>query len=229
MDITMSRQQLKSVVNSLLNRNNAQDCGIRLTLTGGYSSDGYQLSAPNLIISQHLFSLPSKEQYDKGISLMLHEHQRQLPQVKTIDYLMAIWLQPELKKHEADDILYHRDGLISECPRANIFMVSGNGRLVTPREHILKGITRHHILALAKEVCEVEERAIDWNELKNAKEVFITSSTKKILPVCRINNITYPSQRPVSKALSLLFDRMEADYAVDNAQETKQSVKEIPH
>ena len=101
---------------------------------------------------------------------------------------MAIWLQPMVKEQQAQDVLYHNNGWMRECPRANFFIVTKDDALVTPGENILKGITRMQILKLAKENnIQVEEREISLEELYNAREVFITSSTKNILPVNKID------------------------------------------
>jgi branched-subunit amino acid aminotransferase/4-amino-4-deoxychorismate lyase len=66
---------------------------------------------------------------------------------------------------------------------------------------MLKGITRKNII----EVCKsngipVEERIISIEELKTAKEAFITSSTKRIIPVHQIDDFTYMLNRPDSVA-----------------------------
>lgn len=180
-----SKEQLKAILTRLIRKNALPDCGIRITLTGGNSSDGYQITTPNLVISTHLFQSPTQVQFEKGIRLVSYEHQRQLPQVKTIDYLMAIWLQPYIQQHQADDVVYHYNNWITECPRNNIFMVTSDSTIVTPAVGILKGITRKTILAISP--FRTEERAISLQELLEAKEVFICSTTKRILPVTTIN------------------------------------------
>jgi D-alanine transaminase/branched-chain amino acid aminotransferase len=102
---------------------------------------------------------------------------------------MAIWLQPWLKSQGGDEILYYNQDTITECPRSNIFMVSQENKLITPKSQMLGGITRKKIIDLAASInMEVEERNIQLQELNGAKEVFITSSTKRILPVSRLDN-----------------------------------------
>jgi D-alanine transaminase/branched-chain amino acid aminotransferase len=116
-----------------------------------------------------------------------YNHQRQLPEIKTIDYLMAIWLQPLVKEQQADDLLYYRHGLITECPRANIFMVTKDDIVVTPSRNILKGITRMHTLKVARDLYKVEEQDVTLEEFRAAKEAFISSTTKYILPVLQLD------------------------------------------
>ncbi|KIC95091.1 hypothetical protein OI18_08910 [Flavihumibacter solisilvae] len=182
---SVTRAQLISDIHTLLAKNNVPESGIRLTLTGGYSEDGYSQSDPNLVITQSALSL--NRELPAGMSIITHEFQRQLPQVKTIDYLMAIWLQPLIKQSGAADVLYHSGGNITECPRANFFIVTSDGEIATPKENILAGVTRAHVIKLAGRKYNVRERDIHLSELEDASEAFITSTTKHVLPVTEIN------------------------------------------
>jgi len=195
------RAELKKIIFELLERNAATDIGVRMTLTGGYSADGYQLAKPNLVITLRPFSTPTGEQLSKGISLTSYTHQRQLPEVKTIDYLMAIWLQPMLKEKGADDILYQQDGLVTECPRSNFFIITHDNRLVTPANNILRGVIRNKLVEIAHTKFVVEERDVSLDEVKTAKEAFITSTTKTILPVSKIDEHNFPSSRNITQQL----------------------------
>ncbi|MDQ6610614.1 MAG: aminotransferase class IV, partial [Bacteroidota bacterium] len=175
----------------LIQKNNLPNTGIRLGLTGGKSEDGFSISKPNLLISQHHFKPPSKEQLQNGIHLMSFHHQRQFPQVKTIDYLMAIWLKPLLNRHGADEALYCQNGVISECPRSNFFLITKEKKIITPASNILKGITRMKVLELAQQHFEVEEKDLKLEDIKDATAAFITSTTKGILPVSKIDGHTF--------------------------------------
>ncbi|HYK77265.1 MAG TPA: aminotransferase class IV [Daejeonella sp.] len=185
--------QLKELIYQLIQKNDLPDSGIRITITGGYSGDGYSIGKPNVVIEQNPFGF-NKESFEKGIRLMSYGHQRQLSDVKTIDYLQAIYLQPLLKEKQADDILYHHQGIITECPRANFFMVTHDEEVITPSENILKGITRKKILSLKE--FTVLESEIHLNELKDIKEAFITSTTKNVLPVLQIDGLTIGDGKP---------------------------------
>src|SRR5882672_3998821 len=137
-----TKEELREVIRLLMEKNNIPDSGIKLTLTGGYSPDGYTLAKPNLVITQSPLQLPATGLFEKGIRLVSYPHQRQMPDTKSIDYLMAVWLQPYIKERGAEDVLYHQDGVISECPRSNFFIVTADDTVVTPSENILKGVIR---------------------------------------------------------------------------------------
>ncbi|MEO0064906.1 MAG: hypothetical protein RI983_232 [Bacteroidota bacterium] len=199
--VTLNRNELKHAIHRLMEKNQLPDSGIRITLTGGDSPDGYSIGVPNLIVTQNPFHYPIETE-PKGIRLITQEHQRQLPHIKTIDYAKAIYLQPVIKAAGADDVLYHNAGLITECPRSNFFIVNNKQEAITPDNQVLAGVTRAKILANPEFV--VRQAPIDLADLTNAKEAFVTSSTKNVLPVVSIDNIPVGDGNPGPVTLELL-------------------------
>lgn len=182
-----SRGEIKYIVQELIKREDLPEAGIRLMLTGGYSSDGYQLAEPNLIITCNPAKTTTPEDFEKGFSIITYEHQRELPHIKSINYLMAVWLQPVLKEKNANDVLYYTKESITEFPRCNVFIVTRENKLATPAHNMLPGITRKNVLKLATGLLEIEERNIPVEELSTAKEIFLTATTKKIIPIVKVN------------------------------------------
>jgi branched-chain amino acid aminotransferase len=208
--VQQTPEELKAIIYDLAERHQMGTSGIRLTLTGGYSPDAYTIAAPNLIITQLPLSLPSASA--KGIRLMTYEHLRTLPQIKSINYLMAVWLQPLLKEKRADDILYHYKGVISECPRANFFLVRDE-KLITPKDNILAGITRQKLITFTQQHFTVEERAITLEDIRQCQEAFITSTTKQVLPVAAIDDqlINGGERGPVTRRLYEALEEMQRE------------------
>jgi len=184
MDAGYQPDELKKLIQQLIHKNKIPDSGIRITLTGGYSEDSYSPAKPNLLITQSPFTF-NTDNFEKGIRLITYQHQRQLPQVKTIDYLMAIRLQKLIKENNADDVLYYNENEISECPRSNFFIVTKNDEIVTPAKNVLKGITRKKILGFSE--FNIKEGVFTTADILDIKEAFISSTTKNILPVLMIN------------------------------------------
>ena len=206
--ITYTREELKALLSTLQEKNQLPDSGIRITLTGGYSPDGYSITAPNMVITQNV--LPKVADNEKGIKLMTYPHQRQLPEVKTLDYLMAIYLQPTLQKSGADDILYHDNGFMKECPRSNFFIVTNDDEVVTSNKNILAGVVRKQVLSLKVDGVKLVEREISFDDLKHCKEAFVTSSTKNILAVTAIDGqqIGNGMAGEITKSLAQAFQEL---------------------
>lgn len=186
LDVGCDRHSLKAMLFELISINKMPQSGVKITVTGGYAEDGYTLGKPNLLITQQPLVLYNDENM-APLKVVSYEHQRQMPHIKTIDYLMAIWLQPFIKQNNADDVLYHNNRLITECPRSNFYIITNDGVLVTPVNNVLYGITRTQILRHFKHICEIEERDITLEEVYQAREAFVTNSSKNILPVIKID------------------------------------------
>ena len=215
--LAFTKEVVQQLITKLIELNKMHHSGIRITVTGGRSPDGFSIVAPNLIITEQAFAAPGIDKRKQGIKLVTHEHQRQMAGIKTIDYLMAIWLQPFIKEQGAEDVLYISNGLISECPRANFFLLAANNTLVTPRKGILEGITRRNIIACATEMdVLVEERDVHSSEIASACGAFICSTTKELLPVSSIDGKNLSTDIPLFTALQeLLSKRIKSYKAAD--------------
>jgi branched-chain amino acid aminotransferase len=182
--VSGGRATIRDQLSRLLNANAVADSGVRITVTGGYSPDGYTIATPNVILTQSPLALRPEP---AGIRLITHAHRRQMPTIKTLDYLMAVFMQPIVRERGADEVLYHLDGFVSECPRNNLFLIDASGRLVTPSRFVLKGVIRKHLLRLAPPELDACERDVGFDELFTAREVFITSTTKNVVPILAID------------------------------------------
>jgi branched-chain amino acid aminotransferase len=209
----ITREELKSVIQYLIKTNNIPVSGIRILLTGGYSSDSFEISVPNLIVTQQQLTPRSSASFEKGIKVITHEYVRELPYIKTTNYMMGIWLQEKIKQHEAADVLYHQNGEVSEFRRSNFFIVTKDDVVVTPKENILGGITRMKVLELAHKNFAAEERTMSIEDVLNAKEAFMTSTTKRILPVVKVDDMIIGSGLPglVTLSLDAVFAELEKE------------------
>jgi D-alanine transaminase/branched-chain amino acid aminotransferase len=209
--VSLSREELKKIIAELIQKNGVADAGIKMILTGGYSPDGYEIAKPNLIITQHTLTMPGQAVLEKGIKVITHEYVRDIPHVKTINYIMGIWLQLKVKEQHAADVLYHMNGVVSEFPRCNLFIVKENGDVVTPANRVLHGITRMNILKLSGKNFSVREHDVHLEEVYAAKEVFLTSTTKRILPIVQVDDKVIGTGNPGPVSLAILSQLVELE------------------
>ncbi|HYF30703.1 MAG TPA: aminotransferase class IV [Chitinophagaceae bacterium] len=199
--------KLGSIINELIDQNKIASSGIRLMLTGGYSPDSYEIASPNFLITQQPLK-PVPAGWENGIKVITHEFLRELPGIKSINYLTGVWLQKKVKSQGAADVLYYRDNIVSEFPRSNFFIVTKDDVIVTPADNILHGITRMKVLQLAARDHATEERIVTLDEAYKAKEAFLTSTTRQLIPVVRIDNniIGNGNPGPVTQSLQKRFE-----------------------
>lgn len=204
MEVPLTNNQLREVVQELIKRNQLPQSGIKMILTGGYSPSGYNLAPPNLLVQQQELILPGPQLVQEGIRIITHAYVREIPRAKTINYTMGIRLLKEIDARGAQEVLYEQQGVVSEFPRCNFFIVTQQNTVVTPDKNVLLGVTRGKVLELAQATYKTEEREVTLDEVYQAKEVFLTSTTKRILPIVQVNDHVVGNGKPGNVTLHLL-------------------------
>lgn len=210
--IPESRDKLREIILEIIRLNPHRILGVKMILTGGYSEDGYTPSPKsNVVVMGKPFEFKPA---DVGMKLMSMEYRREIPEIKTLNYMVPIRALQAMKLVGADDVLYHKDGRISESSRSNIFIVK-NEKISTPLDGALFGVTRKHVLNLAKNHFEIEERNITTQEFWKADEVFTTGSTKRIIAITQTDNQVFSAGRVglITKKLQDLFLEEEKNSA----------------
>jgi branched-chain amino acid aminotransferase len=212
LEVNETDESLTEAIARLIRESELQSAGIRLLLTGGFTPDGITPVVPNLIILLETLVEPSGEIMQTGISVMSHEYQRDMPEVKSTNYLMALKLRSAQLKQGAQDVLYYHDNQLLELTRNNFFIVRENV-IITPDSRILMGITRQTVLDLARQQYRVEERPVHLPELWEADEAFSTGTNKKIVPVVRVDDriIGDGTVGPVTKNIYNAFRAFERE------------------
>ncbi len=146
---------------------------------------------PTIVATVALGKKLSAEEFEKGVSIMLHEDIRwKRCDIKTVGLLASTLVNQKAKDSGFDDAIFVRDGVITEATFANAFIVDENETLITkPADNlILCGITRNRLIEIAKKKgLKIIEKNFGVAELMSAKEVFLTSSNLILRPVTKID------------------------------------------
>lgn len=218
--LPVTREELRDQVMQLIRANGEQEAGIKIILTGGYAADGYSPEKSNLVILEMPPPIYPKSKFEEGVKLMGYEHHRTFPSTKSINYIVGIYLLPQQQAAGAEDVLFHYNGEIYETTRANFFIVKKDDTIVTAGEGVLHGVTRKKLLEVAKHHYNVEERKPSLEELQTAKEAFITSSTRLLMPVVQVDDVIIGDGKPgtVTKQLLALM-KEEVERYLSSCQE----------
>jgi D-amino acid aminotransferase len=192
------------------------DAGVRVTVTRGPAPLGL-LPPPEpqptvLIIASPVAPELEREQR-RGIRAALLPFAKVgwLAEHKLLDYAIAILGRVAALRAGAQEGLYVHDGKVIEGTTSNLF-VYHRGRLLTPPvEGLLPGVTRRQVqqLALAEGIAVVE-KPVSVRTLKEADEVFVTSSVAEVRPVIRIDGRPVGSGRvgPVTRRIQRSYRQM---------------------
>ena len=126
----------------------------------------------------------------RGIAAVTLEDIRwQWCDIKAITLLANVLMRQQAADQDAAEALLIRDGLVMEGSSSNVFVIK-TGVICTPPKSplMLPGITRDLILELAQaQGLDCRECDITETELRNADEIWISSSTREIVPVTRLD------------------------------------------
>ena len=119
--------------------------------------------------------------------------------IKTLNLLPSVMAAEAAKQAGCEEAVFYRPGgRVTECAHSNISMIQ-DGKLVTAPadELILPGIARAHLIEACRRLgIEVQEKPYMLDELFEADEIIVTSSTKLIRRGNRIDGKEVGCRRP---------------------------------
>ena len=193
---------------------------VRLLVTRGvgalsYDPGGCPEPTVVIIVMPHA-ELPA-ELLSRGIAIVrssfMRNHPRALdPRIKSNNLLNnALAMQEALRKGAREALMRNHRGEIAECAQSNFFLVR-RGEALTPAldSGLLEGVTRNFLFEVGRAVgVPVREAIITDADLATADEMFITSTTRGVLPVTQLDGRPVGPGRPgpVTRALAEGYDR----------------------
>ncbi len=226
MDNPLNEDEWRSVLERLIQQHPDQDDqSIYLQVTRGAAEKRDHAIPDDLEPTVFAMASPIKQlpKEDVGIAaITLDDVRWRLCNIKATTLLANVLLKQQALEADAIEAILIRDGAAMEGSASNLFIIS-QGVLITPPKSnlLLPGITRDLILELAeKNGIPYQERAIQEEELWSADEVWLTSSTKEIMPVVSLNNKPISGSKP-----GAMYQRMSTLYA-DYKERIKQGLEE---
>lgn len=204
--------QLIDIHRQLIDRNGLDEGVIYLQLTRGSNGDRHFSYAdftadPTLVMFTQALPLIDIPAAGTGIRMVTRPDIRwQRRDLKTVSLLPASMARTWARQHGADDALFVENGMVTEGSASNVFMVTGDNTVVTRPlgTGILPGTTRRLLTALIEhQGLTLAERLFTPDEMRRAREVFISATTELILPVVEIDGVAVGDGVPgnISRAL----------------------------
>jgi len=198
LELRHSSSDICDIINQTIQQNpHHRESNVRVVYTGGISPDGVtpQGNGILMVMVTPKYEMP-ESWYENGAAIMTIDMERFMPAAKSTNYLTAVFAQQEAKKKECIEAVYvDKQNRLLEGTTTNIFAVK-NDIVITPPNLILPGITREVVIGLVKKRYKLELRHIHLDELKDVNEIFLTASSKEIVPIVKIDDIAISSSRP---------------------------------
>lgn len=177
---------------------------VRLIVTRG-DAPGLADDGARRVILAAPFAGHPPELYERGATVVCVAGGRSNAATKAGSYLPSILATREAKARGAyEPLLVDDRGYVTEGGTSNVFAVV-DGVLRTPDADMLPGVTRGLVLELARELgIDVREGPLPAEELARASEIFLTSSTREVMPVRELDGNAV-SLGPITKRLAMRY------------------------
>lgn len=184
--------QMNEMIERLINAEKVSSGTLYLQVTRGVADRSHTFpknSAPTLLAYITPVNRPL-QMIENGITAISRADFRWLRcDIKSLNLLPNTLLKQEAIENHADEVVLHREGIVTECSASNIMMIKTGVIYTHPANNlILHGITRSVVLRLAEQLSiTVKEQPFTLEQLYQADEVFITGTTVEITPVISID------------------------------------------
>ena len=215
-----SRPQWREIIFKLIDSQSFDDQGVYFQVTRGVAKRDHAFPKnvePTVFMMSNPLVNPPKEQVEKGGSAVSAKDHRWLRcDIKSISLIGNCLLRQLSAESGAAETILFRDGKLTEASASNVFIVK-RGRIQSPAKGnpILPGITYDVVAELARaNGLPLEFREVTEAEVRDADEIWVTSSSKEVFPIVELDGAKVGDGRP-----GPVFHRMYQLY-----QEYKQKV-----
>ena len=155
---------------------------------------------------------PAPDVFDRGVRVALVSTVRNHPGsvnplIKSNNLLNnALAAQEAVRLGGFEGVMRNYRGELAECTTSNLFVVKGGAALTPPLDAgLLPGITREFLFEIgAERNIPVREAILRDDDLLGADEAFLTSTTREIVPIVRVDETRVGTGVPGAITLALL-------------------------
>jgi branched-chain amino acid aminotransferase len=214
--VPFSDDQLASwMADTMESTGDVHEAYIRVLLTRGVGELTYDVQAtpaPSVVIIVKPLEEPPARLYTEGIGIalvsILRNHPGSVnPIIKSNNLLNnALAMQEANRRGAEEGLMCNYRGELSECSQANVFLVKdGVARTPTNEAGLLEGLTRNFLFEVGEDIgVPVRYDTLYPRDLEAADEAFITSTTRELSPVTRIDGRPVGTGKPGPVTLKLL-------------------------
>jgi D-alanine transaminase len=182
------------LLNKLVELNEPEDQSLYMHITRGPAKRDHafpKVITPTIFLMSNPLTTPPQQQVNDGVCAITAVDNRWLRcDIKAIALLPNVLLRQEAVEAGCVEAVLLRDGFMTEGAASNIFVVRDGVMLAPPKNHLmLPGITYDVVLELAQaNGIRHEVREIPEAELRSAQEIWLTSSTREVLAITRLDD-----------------------------------------
>ena len=215
----------RRLCNDLMEKNGSGNLGIYLHVTRGADSKRHHAYPEGIepTVFAYAFEIPpppvpDREHIQPYTCATGHDMRWGRCNIKSISLLGNVMhFQQGYREGAGEILLYNENDELTECGACNAYIVKNGVVATPPLDHqILPGITRQLLLKilLADGTIPVEERVVTMDEVRDADEIWISSSSKEVVPVVQLDGKPVGDGKPgpVWEKAARLYSAGKYDY-----------------
>jgi D-alanine transaminase len=197
-----TERQWDTLIRELAQKQPIADQALYLQVTRGVARRDHAFPpgvAPTVFMMSNPLPLPSREQVERGVAAITAEDNRwQRCDLKTTSLLGNVLMRQLAVDGNAVETVMFRDGLLTEASSSNVLIVKGGTVIAPPKDNlILPGITYDATLEVTRDAgVPLEVRKVTRAEALGADEMWLSSSTKEVLAITRIDGAPFAGGAP---------------------------------
>jgi D-alanine transaminase len=192
-----TEKQWDTLIHELAAKQPFPDQALYLQVTRGVAKRDHSFPPgvpPTVFMMSNPLPLPSREQIEDGVAVVTAEDNRwHRCDLKTTSLVANVLMRQLAVDHNAVETIMFRNGYLTEASASNVLIVKHGTVLAPPKDHlILPGITYDATLEVARDAgIPVEVRKVTGAEALAAEEMWLSSSTKEVLAVTRVDGAPF--------------------------------------
>ncbi|MCQ6275169.1 D-amino-acid transaminase [Bacillus sp. V3B] len=211
--IERDASDFRLLINEAVEKSGLSECTIYLQITRGFAPRKHLFPGVPISISMTVkpASLLQQSLRENGVSAIVHEDERWANcYIKSLNLLPNVLARQTAYEKGCYEAILVRDGMVTEGTSSNIFMVKKGKVYTTPlSKRILAGITRLAVRQICEEInIEFVEQSFTVEELFQADEVFLTSTTSEVLPIVEVDGQMVRAGKP-GEVTSELYQKLQ--------------------
>src|SRR4051812_1093983 len=211
--IGQDAKDFRILINEAIGKSGLLECNVYLQITRGFAPRQHLFPDVPVSISMTVKSAAPLQQSlrGNGVSAIFHEDERWANcYIKSLNLLPNILAKQTAYEKGSYEAILVRDGVVTEGTSSNIFMVKKGKLYTTPlSKQILAGITRLAVKRVCEQInLEFIEQSYTKEELFQADEVFLTSTTSEVLPIVEVDGQKIGTGKP-GKVTNELYQKLQ--------------------
>jgi D-alanine transaminase len=197
-----TRAEWQAIIAALMERQPYDDQSVYLQVTRGVAKRDHAFpanAAPTVFLMSNALVLPSRGQVEQGVAVVTAEDNRwHRCDLKTTSLLGNVLMRQLAADAGAVETMMFRDGFLTEASASNVLTVQEGTVVAPPKDNlILPGITYDAALAFCADAgVPFEIRPIKREEALAADELWLSSSTKEVLAITRVDGQPFGGGAP---------------------------------